>query len=60
MLEQEQIAARLRATIEEELGASQRFADATSVEIEGVAGRLVRAITPLLGLEEPAENNRAA
>lgn len=60
MLEQETIAARLRATIEEELGASRQFADVPSAELETIAGRLVRAIAPLLGFEEATPANRAA
>ena len=47
------IIARLRATIEEELGAFRRFADLPATEIEDMAARLVRAIAPhLAGAEE--------
>ena len=50
MLEQNtDITARLRATIEEELGSFRHFADVPSAELEEMAGRLVRAIAPLLG-----------
>ena len=58
--EQQEITARLRATIEEELGSYQRFADATSIEIERLASRLARAIVPHLRMEGPARENRAA
>ena len=60
MLEQQEITARLRAAIEEELGSSRQFADMTSAEIETVAVRLVRAIVPLLGYEERRAESRAA
>ena len=47
------IVARVRATIEEELGAFRRFADLPATEIEDMAARLVRAIAPhLAGAEE--------
>lgn len=57
---QNEITARLRATIEEELASCQRFADATSVEIESVASRLVKAIAPVLASEDVARESRAA
>ena len=60
MLEQKDKSARLRAAIEEELGLHQRFADATSVEIERMASRLVSAIAPLLEQEETVQESRAA
>lgn len=60
LLEQEDVAARLRATIEEELGSFQHCADATSAKIEGMASRLVNAISPFLGLEERVTESRAA
>lgn len=60
VLEQNEISARLRAVIEEELGSYQRFADATSVEIDGMANRLVRAIAPLLAREATPRESTAA
>ena len=61
MLEQsrQDITARVRATIEEELGAFRRFADLPATEIEDMAARLVRAIAPHLAGAEP-ESSRAA
>jgi hypothetical protein len=41
--------ARLRATIEEELGALRRFADVPSSELEEMAARIARAVMPNLG-----------
>ena len=60
MLEQsrQDITARVRATIEEELGAFRRFADLPATEIEDMAARLVRAIAPHLA--GAAEASRAA
>ena len=48
MLEQSNATARLRATIEEELGTFRHFADVPSQELEAMAARLVRAIAPYL------------
>jgi hypothetical protein len=42
------ITARVRATIEEELGGFRAFADLPAVEIESMAARIVRAIAPML------------
>jgi hypothetical protein len=42
------ITARLRATIEEELGALRRFADVPSAELEAMADRIARAVQPFL------------
>jgi hypothetical protein len=53
------ITARVRATIEEELGAFRRFADLPATEIEDMAARLVRAIAPHLAGAVP-EASRAA
>jgi hypothetical protein len=59
MLEQDtDVIARLRATIEEELGAFRHFAAVPSAELEEMAGRLVRSIAPFLGAREP--ESRAA
>ena len=53
--------ARLRATIEEELGRFRRFADLPAVEIEEMAARIVRAIAPFTGaVKEPETASRAA
>jgi hypothetical protein len=61
MLEQKtDITARLRATIEEELGSFRQFAHVPSAEIEEMAGRLVRAIEPLLGAGDKVPETRAA
>ena len=60
MLEQNPITARLRVTIEEELGSSRQFADVTSAEIEAMASRLVRAIAPHLGVDEATRESKAA
>ena len=48
MLEQstEDFTARLRATIEEELGTFRRLANLPATEIEEMAARLIRAIAP--------------
>jgi hypothetical protein len=54
------ITARLRATIEEELGTFRHFADVPSTDIEAMAQRLVRTISPLLGLAVEDARNRAA
>ena len=57
MLEQsrQDITARLRATIEEELGGFRRFADLPATEIEDMAARLVRAIAPHLAGAEAGQ-----
>lgn len=48
MLEQDK-AALIRATIEEELGTFRHFADLPATEIEQMAARITRAIGSLLG-----------
>jgi hypothetical protein len=60
LLAHEEITARLRTTIEEELGSYQRFADLSSAEIERMSARLAKAIAPLLRAEEPARESEAA
>ena len=63
MLEQsrQDATARLRATIEEELGKFRRLADVPAVEIEEMAARMARAIAPLVGaVDEAAAASRAA
>ncbi len=52
--------ARLRATIEEELGRFRRFADVPATELEEMASRLVRAIAPLVTVDEVRPASRAA
>ena len=52
--------ARLRATIEEELGAFRRLADLPSTEIEEMAARLARAIAPYVAVDEQRPASRAA
>ena len=51
MLEQgmQDTPARLRATIEDELGRLRRFADLPAVEIEEMAARIARAVAPFVG-----------
>jgi hypothetical protein len=48
MLEQDTIA-RIRATIEEELGSFRPLADLPATELEAMAARITRAIAPMLG-----------
>ena len=61
MLEQQRdFAARLRATIEEELGALRQLADVPSAELEEMAARLVRAIVPLIPVTPELPESRAA
>jgi hypothetical protein len=57
MLEQD-TTARIRATIEEELGSFRPFADLPATELEAMAARITRAIAPLIGIE-PAERSAA-
>jgi hypothetical protein len=45
----QETSARVRATIEEELGKFRRLADVPAVEIEEMAARIARAIAPLMG-----------
>ena len=47
MLEQD-MTARIRATIEEELGSFRAFAGLPATELEAMAERLTRAIAPLV------------
>jgi hypothetical protein len=54
------IAARLRATIEEELGMFRRLADVPATELEEMAARLARAIAPLVATNETERASRAA
>jgi hypothetical protein len=54
------ISARVRATIEEELGAFRRLADLPSTEIEEMAARLTRAIAPHLAVDGQGRASRAA
>jgi hypothetical protein len=53
--------ARVRATIEEELGKFRRLADVPAVEIEEMAARIARAVAPLIAAsEEKGSASRAA
>jgi hypothetical protein len=45
-LSRQNTTARLRATIEEELGAIRQFADLPATELEAMAARIARAIAP--------------
>ena len=47
MLEQD-MAARIRAAIEEELGSFRAFADLPATELEAMAERITRVIAPLV------------
>jgi len=60
MLEQVNITARLRATIEEELGTFRRFSDVSSAELEEMAARIARAVAPYLAAAEEAPVSHAA
>lgn len=59
MLEQD-TTARIRATIEDELGSFRAFAHLPATELEEMAERLTRAITPLLGSAGRTAKSRAA
>jgi hypothetical protein len=52
-------AARLRATIEEELGSFRAFADLPASELEAMAERITRAIAPIVA-GTAAAGSRAA
>jgi hypothetical protein len=57
VLEQDKdFTARLRATIEEELGSFRQFADIPSVELEEIAERLAKALRPMLSADEQRES----
>jgi hypothetical protein len=61
MLEQQTDAtARLRATIEEELGSFRHLAHVPSTELDEMAGRLVRALAPFLEAIDRTPASRAA
>jgi hypothetical protein len=60
MLEQTNVTARLRATIEEELGTFRHFADVPSAELEEMAARLARVVAPFLAIVEEAAVSHAA
>lgn len=59
MLEQD-ITARLSATIEEELGSFRLLAGAPSTDIEEMAARIARAIEPFVSSGDKKEIDRAA
>lgn len=52
MLEQSNATARLRATIEEELGTFRQLADVPSADLEEMARRLARVVQPFLRWED--------
>ena len=52
MLEQSNVTARLRATIEEELGTFRQFAHVPATELEEMAARLARVVVPFLDRRE--------
>jgi hypothetical protein len=54
------IAARACAILEEELGEFRPFADLPASEIEAMAARLVRALTPVLAGATVMEERRTA
>ena len=62
MLEQDtNITARLRATIEEELGSFRQLADVPSTDLEEMAARIFKSIRPYLGaVGEGVPASRAA
>ena len=61
MLEQQtDVTARLRATIEEELGSFRHLAHVPSTDLEEMAGRLARAIAPFLEAIDRMPASRAA
>jgi hypothetical protein len=60
MLEQTHVTARLRATIEEELGSFRHFADVPSADLEEMAARLARVIAPFLADGEETSISHAA
>ena len=59
MLEQAKVTARLRATIEEELGTFRHFADVPSAELEEMAARIARVVAPFLGSDEARVSHAA-
>lgn len=54
------ITARLRATIEEELGNFRQLSALPSAELELMADRLARAVAPVVGLPTEVPESRAA
>ena len=52
MLEQPNVTAHLRATIEEELGTFRQFAHVPAAELEEMAARLARVVAPYLDRRE--------
>ena len=59
MREQMDDSARLRATIEEELGSFRHFADVPSAELEEMAARIARVVAPFLGSDEARVSHAA-
>lgn len=60
MLEQSNMKARLRATIEEELGSFRHFADVPSAELEEMAARIARVVAPFVADYAQAPVDKAA
>ena len=60
MLEQSNVTARLRATIEEELATFRHFAHVPSADLEEMAARLARVVAPFLNGSEEAAVGQAA
>ena len=58
MLEQD-MAARIRAAIEEELGSFRAFADLPATELEAMAERITRVIAPLVAPAAAPSGGRA-
>jgi hypothetical protein len=52
--------ARIRATIEEELGSFRAFAGLPATELEAMAERITRAIAPLIGGHDETLETHAA
>jgi hypothetical protein len=59
MLEQD-TTARIRATIEDELGSFRAISDLPATQLEEMAERITRAIAPLLGSAGRTAKSRAA
>lgn len=59
MLEQDMIS-KLSTVIEEELGSFRPFADLPATEVEAMAARLARTISPFLEEQLPLERRNAA
>ena len=56
----EDLSARVRGILEEELGEFRPFADLSAIEIEAMAARLTRALAPVLTGDPVVEARRTA